>query len=520
MNAVRRPNLLGLIVFIFAGGFALGQPAGDGLVIGIPQDQYRLEGDRANLGVYPFNTNIVETLVRLTPDFEVVPALAESWENVGGNTWRFHLRQGVLFHDGTELTAEAVKYSLDRAARAGGSIPLDEESTQIVDTYTVEITPTIEFFNRVIDNLVHPLYGIYSPNGDPGTAPIGTGPFALESYNRNQELVVVRNPDYWGDAAQVERITFRFISEGSTRALALQAGEVDLITSVPKEMVGFLERVPSLSVYQSEPAAYTALYLVSQTESGNDVLTDVNLRKAINYAVNRQEIVEAVWGGYALPARTLIPPAVFGGIDERVEGYDFDPERARALIEESGWTFDERSGTWSKDGERLQVTLVAGFPPARLIAPLPEVLKGQLEAVGFEVELIEYNDIGAFYDRMAAGDSEIFIEQGSYNTADPSFIPYNLFWSPNTWGEAGEFYYWFFVNEEYDQAIAQALETDNQQEAIDAMVRAMQIQVDEYAGVVPIAYVPQIHVAGEHVTGVAPHPSGVNQSWTQIDVER
>lgn len=520
MNAVRRPYLLGLIALLFAAGLALAQPAADELIIGIPQDQYRLEGDRANLGVYPFNANIVETLVRLTPDFEVVPALAESWENVGGNTWRFHLRQGVLFHDGTELTAEAVKYSLDRAARAGGSVPLDEESTKIVDTYTFDITPTIEFFNRVIDNLVHPLYSIYSPNGDPGTAPVGTGPFALESYDRNQQLVVARNPDYWGDAAQVERITFKFISEGSTRALALQAGEVDLITRVPKEMVGFLERVPSLSVYQSEPAAYTALYLVSQTESENDVLTDVNLRKAINYAVNRQEIVESVWGGYALPARTLIPPAVFGAIDERVEGYDFDPERARDLIEKSGWTFDERSGRWSKDGERLQVTLVAGFPPARLIAPLPEVLKGQLEEVGFEVELIEYNDIGAFYDRMAAGDSEIFIEQGSYNTADPSFIPYNLFWSPNTWGEAGEFYYWFFVNEEYDQAIAQALETDDQQEAIDAMVRAMQIQVDEYAGVAPIAYVPQIHVARENVTGVAPHPSGVNQSWTQIDVER
>jgi peptide/nickel transport system substrate-binding protein len=523
MKAVLRTFLLGrlaLVGLLAATGVALAQ-AGDGeLTIGIAQDQYRLEGDRANLGVYPFNANITETLVRLTPSFEIAPGLAESWENVGGNTWRFNLRQGVLFHDGSELTAEAVKYSLDRAARAGGSIPLDEDSTQVIDTYTVEITPTIDFFNRVIDNLVHPLYGIYSPNGDPGTSPIGTGPFKLASYSRNQQLVVERNPDYWGDPARLGRITFRFISEGSTRALALQAGEVDVITSVPKEMVGFLERVPGLSVYQSEPAAYTALYLVSQTDGSNDVLTDVNLRKAINYAVNRQEIVESVWGGYALPAKTLIPPAVFGAIDERVQGYDFDPEAARALIEEAGWSFDANSGRWTKDGRRLSVRLVAGFPPARLIAPLPEVLRGQLEEVGFEVELIEYNDIGAFYDRMAAGDSEIFIEQGSYNTADPSFIPYNLFWSPNTWGEAGEFYYWFFVNEEYDQAIEQALRTNDQQEAIDAMVRAMQIQVDEYAGVVPIAYVPQIHMAGEHVTGVAPHPSGVNQSWAELDVQR
>jgi ABC-type transport system substrate-binding protein len=146
-------------------------------------------------------------------------------------------------------------------------------------------------------------------------------------------------------------------------------------------------------------------------------------------------------------------------------------------------------------------------------------LKGQLEAVGIQVELLEYNDIGAFYDRMAAGDSEIFIEQGSYNTADPSFIPYNLFWSANTWGEAGEFYFWFFVNDAYDQAIEAAISTADQATSVDAMVKAMQIQVDEYAGVAPIAYVPQIYVANSKVSGVAPHPSGVNQRWTEVSLE-
>jgi peptide/nickel transport system substrate-binding protein len=500
-------SLIAIVVALVAVGVA----QRDGLVIGIPQDQYRLEGDRANLGVYPFNVNITETLVQLTPDFDIAPGLAERWENVEGNTWRFYLRQGVKFHDGTDLTAEAVKFSLDRAARAGGSIPLDESSAQIVDTYTVDITPTLDFFNRVVDNLVHPLYGIYAPSGDPGSNPIGTGPFKLDSYQRNA--------DYWGEPAKADKITFKFIPEGSTRALALQAGDVDLITSVPKEMIGFIANLPNLAVYESAPASYVALYLVTQTQGDNDVLKEVNLRKAINLAINRQEIVEAVWGGYALPAKTLIPPAAFGAIDERVVGYDFDPEAAKALIADAGWTFDAAANSWSKDGEVLEVRLVAGFPPARLIAPLPEVLKGQLEAVGIQVELLEYNDIGAFYDRMAAGDSEIFIEQGSYNTADPSFIPYNLFWSPNTWGEAGEFYSWFFVNDAYDQAIEAAISTADQASSVDAMVKAMQIQVDEYAGVAPIAYVPQIYVANSKVSGVAPHPSGVNQRWTEVSLE-
>jgi ABC-type transport system substrate-binding protein len=92
-------HLLALILMTTFTSVAVAQ--GGELVVGVPQDQYRLEGDRADLGVYPINTNITETLVRLTPDFEVVPGLAERWENVGGSTWRFFLRRGVLFHDET-----------------------------------------------------------------------------------------------------------------------------------------------------------------------------------------------------------------------------------------------------------------------------------------------------------------------------------------------------------------------------------------------------------------------------------
>ena len=497
----------------------VGSAGAQELVIGVPQDQYRLEGDRADLGVYPLNTNITETLVTLTPDFEVVPGLAERWENVRGSTWRFFLRRGVRFHDGTELTAEAVKASLDRAARAGGSIPLDETSTQVVDSYTVDITPTLPFFNRVVDNLVHPLYGIYAPGSDPASHPLGTGPFKFGAYQRSQQLVVVRNDDYWGESAKVAELTFRFIPDGSTRALALQAGDVDLVTTVPKEMIRFMTSVPGLKVYESEPASYVALYLVTKTDGTNDLLKDVRLRKALNLAINREEIVNAVWGGYALPAKTLIPPGVFGGVDERVAGYAFDPEQARNLIAEAGWTYDEGANRWTKGERELTLRLVAGFPPAPLIAPLPEVLKGQLAAVGIQVELLELNDVGAFYDEMAAGTSEIFIEQGSYNTADPSFIPYNLFWSANTWGEAGEYYHWFFVNDRYDTAVKRAISTSVQTDAVDAMVEAMQIQVDDYAGVVPIAYVPQIHIAQEDVQGVTVHPSGVNQTWTSVTTD-
>ncbi len=114
------------------------------LTIGVAADAYRIDPpERANVGFYPLNTNIFEALVRLTPDYQIEPMLAEAWEFVEPNTYRFTLRQGVTFHDGTPFTAEAVVWSMSRIAQAGGGILLiDENSTKAIDDFTVEITPT------------------------------------------------------------------------------------------------------------------------------------------------------------------------------------------------------------------------------------------------------------------------------------------------------------------------------------------------------------------------------------------
>lgn len=117
--------------------------AGGELIVGATADSYRTEPNRATIGMYGVNTNIFESLVRLTPDYQIEPMLAESWEFVEPNTFRFKLRQGVTFHDGTPFTAEAVRWSMNRTALAGGgSIGVDENSTKVIDDFTVEITPT------------------------------------------------------------------------------------------------------------------------------------------------------------------------------------------------------------------------------------------------------------------------------------------------------------------------------------------------------------------------------------------
>ena len=489
------------------------------LTVGIGNDQYRLEGDGANLGVYPFNTNITETLVRLTPDYQVIPWLAESWEYIGDNTWRFQLRQGVLFHNGDEFDAEAAKWSIEKNTRWQGLIPTSPENIKVVDKYTLELTTTVPY-GRVLENLVHPSYAMYSPKGDPGKNPIGTGPFKLDEYRQNEFIRVVKNEDYWGEPAQLDAITFRFIPDNSARILALQSGDVDMIHPVPRDNASQVQAMPDIELYVSKPSAYYALYFATQGQvPPYDLLTDVRLRRAINYAIDRETIVNKVYDGFAEVAKSLTPPVVFPAINEGVQGFTYDPEKAKALLAEAGWTDSDGDGVLDKDGQPLRLILVSGFPPANLIKPLPEVIQGQLKDIGIDVELKEFNDIGAYYDFVDTGEFHMVIEAGNWNSADVSFLPYTLFCGCNPEGEA-ILYQRFWINEEFDQAIQESQAAVDEAEATAAAVRTAQIWVDEYTSVAPIAYIPQIAAARSYVKGFEIHPSAISQSWATVRIEK
>ncbi len=486
------------------------------ITIGVGNDQFRLEGDGANLGVYPLNTNIAETLVRLTPDYQIIPWLAERWEYLGDNTWRFYLRQGVKFHNGDEFDAEAAKWSLEKATRWQPLVPTTPEDIVVVDKYTLELTTSVPF-GRVIENLVHPSYAMYSPQGDPGSNPIGTGPFRLDEYKQNEFLRVVKNEDYWGEQAQLDAITFRFIPDNSARILALQSGDVDMIDPVPRDNTAQVQALSDVQLFVSQPSAYYALYFATHDQvPPYDTLTDVGLRRAINYAIDRETIVNGVYDGYAVAAKSLTPPVVFPAINEGIQGFSYDPEKAKALFAEAGWSDSDGDGILDKDGEPLKLVLVSGFPPANLIKPLPEVIQGQLKDIGVDVELKEYNDIGAYYDFVVDdGSLHMVIEGGNWNTADVSFLPYALFCGCNPEGEA-ILYKRFWINEEFDQAVQEAQAAVDEAAATEAAVQAAQIWVDEYTAVAPIAYIPRIVAARSGIEGFQIHPSTISQNWAPL----
>ncbi|MDQ3980865.1 MAG: ABC transporter substrate-binding protein [Actinomycetota bacterium] len=488
------------------------QPAREDLVVGTPADTFNVSGDRANLGMFPINANIFETLVRMTADFQVEPGLAERWEYRGDNTWRFFLRRGVQFHNGQSLNAEAVKLSLDRLVRTGGgSLRLGPESVKPVDEITVDITPTQPNF-RLVDQLVHPSVApIVAPNTDVGTQPTGTGPFRFVEYVKDQRLVVERNDAYWGDKAKLRRITFRFIPEDNSRWLSLRAGEVDLIYDLPRTLVDEADRTPGIKLGITPPGGAEVMYL---NRSGNEpytILADGSVRRAVAAAIDRRAVVTQVFPKAAESYNTVSPAALFGQHASLVRGVPYDPAQARTLLDQAGWR-PGSDGIRVKDGKRLTLTMVNGYPPIDLRKPMPELLQAQLKDVGIEVRIAETPELATYTDRLKNGEGDLFLERISQNDATPSQAASSFFYSKAT----GDYAKWFSAGRQYDQAIEAALAAPDREEAKRLTATAIRNAVDEEVVVVPLAAVYWLFAMKDGVQGFLLHGSARHVRWAPV----
>ena len=497
---------------------AQGAPGGE-LTIGYTADEYRIDPpERANIGYYPLNTNIFETLVRLTPEYQIEPLLAESWEFVEPNTYRFTLRQGVTFHDGTRFTAEAVVWSMGRIAQAGGGILfIDENSTQAIDDFTVEITPT-QPNRRLLEQLNHPNESIVAPNTNPAEVRIGTGPFREVEYVPEDRYVVEAYDDYWGDdQPQVGRLTFRFYPDPTTRVLALQSGEVDLIAETPPESAAQLEAEGQFRVITSNVGAYQALYVNLHGAAPYDLTADPAVREALAVAVDKDAIVTAVWQGYADPSTTMIPPAILGPADHTIQPITSDPARAVEILEAAGWVVGA-SGVREKNGQPLKLTMIVGYPNAEVFRSMPEFVQAQWRDVGIEVEIVQTPDTATYETRLAAGEGDLWAEAGSQNDGNPCFLPDLLFSPPLPDGdpEAAMYGAAFAPGEAFDTFIAGCRSATSIEAVQEAAAGAMQVVIDDEFVVLPLAGTRQIYAASETVGEFAPHPSRLNQRWTAL----
>lgn len=485
--------------------------AGGTLVIARPTDAVGLDPkvETTSPGNWVM-TNIYENLVKLDTDMTFQPALAERWEQVEPDRWRFYLRQGVKFHDGTDFNAEAVKFSIERIknpddpGRASSNLAAIT-AVEVVDDYTVDIVTDGPYGPLL--NIMSLVYatGIVSPAaveqyGEDFTRnPVGTGPFRFVEWITNDQIVIERNPDYWGEPAKLERVVYRVIPEESARMLALDTGEVHMVMAPAPSMIEVYREDPSYTIFETPGVRIIWFGLMTAREP----LNDVRVRQALSLGVDRQSILDNVLEGMGYLPQAMISPSVFGFTDTS-EAFVYDPERAAALLEEAGWVDSDGDGIRDKDGEPL--TLLHYGTRGRYLkdAEIAEAYQAAMRELGVDIQL-EVLEWGTLFEMLRQPDmpADLFTLGWSTATGDADYTLGPVFGSqnipPTGWNS------FEYQNPEFDELVAQAGTTTDPDERAGLYAQALQILAEDMP-VVPIYNSKEVIVASADVQGFAIHP--------------
>lgn len=322
---------------------------------------------------------IFDDLLSRGDNLDVAPGLAERWEIPNPLTYIFHLHHGAKFHDGRPLTSRDVKWTFDslltgkiRSAKTAAYRFVDHLDAP--DDYTV-IFHMKEPDAALLWNLSDGAIGIVPiGSGDEITRhPIGSGPFKFVSGETDKEVIIERNQEYWGEKAKLERVRFAVVPDATTEALELRKKSADLtINSLTPDTVITLEREPFLAV---EHAPGTEIQYLG-FNLRDPILKDVRVRKAIAYALDRRPMIQYLWGGWAQPARSVLPPQSWA-YNGDVPAYNHDPDKARALLDAAGYP--------AVNGVRFHLTMKTSTTESTRL--MVAVIQQQLREVGIVLDI-------------------------------------------------------------------------------------------------------------------------------------
>ena len=363
------------------------------------------------------NSHIYNGLIKIDDNREPVGDLAESFEIVDDTKYKFKLRKGVKFHNGDELKASDVKFSLERAKTMpkamSNASAIDHVSVDGDYEVTIHLSNPCPAFLYILNDTSMKILSekAVTEAGDTyGEAPIGTGPFMFKEWVPNDHWTLVRFDDYFDGPATATSITTRIIPEGSARTIALETGEVDVILAVDPVDAVNIENCKDL-VLESCPAPSVEFMAMNTTKKGLD---DVRVRQAINYATNRQEFVDTIVEGRGEVATSVVAKTV-PGWNEDVKPYPQDLEKAKELLAEAGY----------ENGLDLKM-YVSGEVRSRAA----QVVQAQLAQVGINVDINVY-EWGAFQDAINAGEHDLLILGWVNTTCDPAYSVTQLFHTRN-----------------------------------------------------------------------------------------
>ncbi len=324
--------------------------------------------------------HIYDGLISRDKNMQIAPGLAESWEtSEDGLTWTFHIRHGVKTHNGADFKAEQIKSSLERmmASPRKQMFFAAIDSIRVVDDYTLEIvtkapTPTLTLYLAFVAFLAPSDYVDEVGEEEFGRNPVGTGPYKVVEWVKDERIVLEANEDYWGEVPEIKTVIFKPIPEASTRIAELLTGAVDVVAHVPIQDIQRVNDSPNAEIV-TKPG--TSLWFI-RLRTDQEPLDDVRVRQAMNYAVDVDAVVENVLGGYGVRLNGVVPSHAFGYAPDVTWPYEYDPDKARDLLASAGYP----------DGFSVKFDLSSDLLSDRKEAI--DVIVAQLADVGIDVELV------------------------------------------------------------------------------------------------------------------------------------
>jgi peptide/nickel transport system substrate-binding protein len=384
---------------------------------------------------------IFDTLVARAPDGTYHGLLAKSWEISADNlTWTFTLRNDVKFHDGTPFNAAAAKWFFDKARDPNGQHAFSSSYTAVKEILAPDDTTLIFKLNNPWPNILFTVStsfaGLISPTAyekygkDYGTKyAVGTGPFILEEWVPQEKTAVKRNPDYkWGPdflqntgAPHVDEVIFKFLPEATTRVAELEIGGLDILTGVPTADLPRIKDSGKFDI-KSMPAYGGALFYIDMNQT-KPPLNELNVRQALNYAVDREKVASIFLGQYGQAAYGYMASHwKCGYSDPKSISYLYDPEKAKQLLAAAGWTDSNGDGVVDKGGNPFSMKMYIYNDSES--QSYGEILQAELAAVGIKVDLLPL-EYSSMVDYFKSNENQLSL----INYGWPDSDVYNLFFA-------------------------------------------------------------------------------------------